>query len=180
MAAHAAGEMNCTIIRPGDVYGPGSRAWLLEPLKMAKAGQLLLPNQGKGTFTPVYIDDLLDGVMLAAGLSQGSGQIFILWGEEAVPCSTFFGYHWRWAGRNGTPPSLPLFAALQLTRGLWKLNQLLKRPNEATPDTMLMFSRRGGFDSGKARTLLGFRPRVNLEEGMQRSEQWLRETGEIE
>ena len=29
LAAHAAGEIACTIIRPGDVYGPGSRPWVL-------------------------------------------------------------------------------------------------------------------------------------------------------
>ncbi len=68
LAAHAAGEIECTVVRPGDVYGPGSRAWLIEPLKMAKAGQLILPDGGRGVFTPVYIEDLLDGTMLAAGL----------------------------------------------------------------------------------------------------------------
>ncbi|MBA53613.1 MAG: hypothetical protein CMK89_04095 [Pseudomonadales bacterium] len=180
LAAHAAGEMECTIVRPGDVYGPGSRAWLIEPLKMAKAGQLVLPDKGEGIFTPIYIDDLLDGVMLAAGLPEGRGQIFILWGNQSVPCSRFFGYHWRWAKRQGNPPTVPLFVALRLTKALWLLNQLLKRTNEATPDTMLMFSRKGHFNSDKARTMLGFSPKVNLEEGMQISERWLREIGEIE
>ena len=33
LAAHASGEIACTIIRPGDVYGPGSRPWVLIPLE---------------------------------------------------------------------------------------------------------------------------------------------------
>lgn len=180
LAAHAAGEIECTIIRPGDVYGPGSRAWLLEPLKMAKSGQLILPNKGQGVFTPVYIDDLLDGVMLAAGLPAGSGQIFILWGGEPVSCKTFFSHHWQWAGRKGAPPSIPLFAALKLTSGIWSLNRLLKRKDEVTPDTMLMFSRKGGFSQQKAIKLLGYEPKVALAEGMRRSEAWLRHTGELD
>ncbi|TJY62273.1 NAD-dependent epimerase/dehydratase family protein [Sinimarinibacterium sp. CAU 1509] len=177
LAAHAAGEISCTIIRPGDVYGPGSRAWISEPLKMAQAGQLILPNGGQGLFTPVYIDDLLDGTMLAAGLTEGAGQIFILWGGEKISCREFFARHWHWAGRKGYPPSLPLPIALQLTRALWHLNRRLGRANEATPDAMLMFSRKGGFNGNKARRLLGFAPKVKLDEGFRRSELWLKETG---
>ncbi len=179
LAAHAAGEIDCTIIRPGDVYGPGSRAWLVEPLKMAKSGQLILPDGGKGIFTPVYVDDLLDGTMLAASLPAGKGQIFILWGDEAVTCREFFSNHWRWAGRKGHPRSLPLGVALRLTRAVWTVNKKLGRADEVTPDTMYMFSRKGSFSLAKARKLLGFEPKVGLAEGMRRSEAWLREQGEI-
>lgn len=179
LAAHAAGEIACTIIRPGDVYGPGSRAWLIEPLKMATAGQLLLPDRGRGVFTPVYIDDLIDGTVLAAGLEQGIGQIFILWGGETISCRDFFGHHWRWAGRKGHPPSLPLKAALAVTTAIWKVNQRLGRAAEVTPDTMLMFARKGGFNTDKARRRLGYQPKVSLAEGLRRSEAWLRDIREL-
>lgn len=179
LAAHAAGDINVTVIRPGDVYGPGSRAWLIEPLKMARAGQLILPDKGQGMFTPVYIDDLLDGTMLAAGLEAGKGQIFILWGGEGVSCKEFFSHHWRWAGRQGSPRSLSLKAALALTKGIWKVNQMIKRNDEVTPDAMLMFTRKGGFSIDKAKRLLGYQPKVNLAEGMRQSEVWLKDVGEL-
>lgn len=178
LAAHAAGEIDCTIIRPGDVYGPGSRAWLLEPLHMARRGRLLLPDGGKGTFTPVYVDDLLDGVMLAAGLAVASGQIFILWGNEPVSCRDFFVHHWRWAGRKGTPPTLPLQSLILLTRVVRQFNRLFRIRDETAPDAMLMFARPGGYGTEKARQLLGYLPKIGLEEGMRRSEAWLLEIGE--
>lgn len=179
LAAHAAGEIACTIVRPGDVYGPGSRAWLIEPLKMARAGQLILPNGGRGVFTPVYIDDLLDGTMLAAGLPEGAGHVFILWGGEKISCRDFFANHWRWAGRKGYPRSIPLKAALALTRALWRANRAIGRADETTPDIMLHFHRKGGYSGAKARARLGFAPKVTLAEGLRRSEAWLRERGEI-
>lgn len=179
LAAHAAGEMACTIIRPGDVYGPGSRAWLLEPLKMARSGQFILPDQGRGRFTPVYIDDLLDGVMLAAGLKEGIGQIFILAGESSVSCHEFFSYHWAWAGKTKKIPSFPLTLTLAMTQALSKLNRVLKKPSEVTPDAMLMFSRKGSFSITKAKNKLGYCPKVSLEEGMQSSEKWLHDIGEL-
>jgi len=180
LAAHAAGEIDCTIVRPGDVYGPGSRAWLSEPLKMARSGALILPNGGRGRWTPVYIDDLLDGVMLAAGLKQAKGQIFHVSAAESVSCAEFFTHHWRWAGRSGRPPSLPLWLATWLTRGIWRFNRLLGRPNEISPDAMYMFSRTGGISIDKARLLLGYAPKVSLEEGLRRSESWLREVGQLQ
>ncbi|NKF23004.1 NAD-dependent epimerase/dehydratase family protein [Solimonas sp. C16B3] len=179
LAAHAAGEIDCTIIRPGDVYGPGGRAWLLEVMKLARSGQLLLPDGGRGVFTPIYIDDLVDGTLLAAGLPQARGQIFILWGDEPISCREFFGHHWRWAGRRGDPPSLPLAATLALTRALFRVNRALGRNSEITPDAMYMFARRGGYSIAKARRLLGFAPKIGFQEGMRRCEAWLRETGEI-
>lgn len=179
LAAHAAGEIDCTIIRPGDVYGPGSRPWLLEPLKLARSGKLILPNQGKGIFTPVYIDDLVNGTVLAAGLVNGIGRIFILWGNEEITCREFFSNHWRWAGNKGRPPSMPLAAALKLTRGIWWVNRLLKRHDETTPDIMLMFSRKGGYSIENARKHLGWEPQIKLSEGINRSEEWLREVGEL-
>lgn len=178
LAAHAAGEIDCTIIRPGDVYGPGSRAWILEPLHMARKGRLLLPDGGRGTFTPVYVDDLLDGVMLAAGLDRGRGQIFILAGAEPVPCRDFFAYHWRWAGREGVPYSLPLALATRLTSAVWKVNRRLGIRDEVSPDAIHMLARPGGYSIDKARRLLGYAPKVSLGEGMRRSEAWLQQIGE--
>ncbi len=117
---------------------------------------------------------------LPNGQPAGSGQIFILCSDERVTCREFFGYHWRWAGRRGNPPTLPLTAATLVTRGLWRLNSALGRSNEATPDTMYMLARSGGFSNAKARRLLGFSPKVGLAEGMRRSESWLRGVGELQ
>ncbi|MGM0563979.1 MAG: NAD-dependent epimerase/dehydratase family protein [Pseudomonadota bacterium] len=180
LSAHAAGQIDCTIIRPGDVYGPGSRAWLLEPLKMAKAGLLMLPGKGQGVFTPVYIDDLLDGTQLAAGLPEAAGHIFILWGGDPVHCIDFFRHHWQWAGRKGAPRCIPLPLALALTTALWTLNRWLGRRDEVSPDAIRMFARRGAFDGSKARRLLGYQPKVSLDEGLKRSQDWLRERGDID
>ena len=180
LAAHAAGEIQCTIVRPGDVYGPGSRAWIIEPLKMVRAGLLILPAGGEGRFSPVYIDDLLDGTQLAAGLPQGAGQIFIIGGGYDVSCNEFFGYHARWAGKSRGPLGIPLELALRATGvGRW-VNERLGRVDEVCPDTMLHLARPGGYSIAKAKKLLGYAPKMKLAEGMRRSEAWLREIGELQ
>lgn len=177
LAAHAAGEMACTIVRPTDVYGPASRAWIVVPLEMMKSRQFLLPDRGRGVFSPVYIDDLVDGVVLAAGRREGAGQVFTVGGGSGVTCAEFFGHHWRWLGRKGAIPSLPLNVAIALAMAGGWLARRLGRSSELGHGSIGLFSRPGTYSIAKARQLLGYDPQVDLTEGMRRTEAWVRSTG---
>jgi nucleoside-diphosphate-sugar epimerase len=179
LAAHGAGEIACTIVRPGDVYGPGSRAWIVVPLQMCRAGLMTLPEQGNGIFSPVYIDDLLDGTMLAAGLDAGRGHIFHIAGGITTTCREFFSNHYRWSGRKGEIRCVSTGVAVKLTGAIQAVNRMLRRQDETGPDAMYMFARKGGYSIAKARRVLGYEPKMDLAEGLRRSEAWLREIGEL-
>ena len=43
LAAQAKSSLEVVIIRPGDVYGPGSRPWVILPLEAIAKGQFMLP-----------------------------------------------------------------------------------------------------------------------------------------
>ena len=176
LAAHAAGEVACTVVRPGDVYGPGSRPWVLIPLEMMRTRQFLLPARGRGVFSPAYIDNLLDGIVTASLSDQGSGQIFNITDGLDVSCAEFFGYHHRWLGRRGAPPSLPTpLARTTAAAGGFILGRLLRRDTEISPGSMAMLSRTAGYSIAKATKVLGYTPSVSLPEGMDKTERWLRE-----
>lgn len=176
LAAHAAGEVACTVIRPGDVYGPGSRPWVLIPLEMMRTRQFLLPARGRGVFSPAYIDNLLDGIVTASLSEQGSGQIFNITDGLEVSCAEFFGYHHRWLGRRGAPPSLPTpLARTTAAAGGFVLGRLLRRHTEISPGTLAMLSRRAGYSIDKARRSLGYQPAVSLQHAMAQTERWLRQ-----
>lgn len=179
LAAHASGEIDCTIIRPGDVYGPASRAWIVVPIEMMKSRQFLLPDRGRGVFSPVHIDDLVDGIVLAAGLSAGAGQVFNLTSGQGVPCAEFFGHHWRWLGKRGAIPTLPTSVAIRIAEAGAALARLTSRSTELGRGSIGLLSRPGTYSIEKARRLLGYTPRVDLATGMRRSETWARETGLI-
>lgn len=179
LAAHAGGELPCTIIRPGDVYGPASRAWIVIPLQVMKAKQFMLPDGGRGAFTPVYIDDVIDGIVLAAGCEQGAGQIFTLTSGVGTTCGEFFGNHWRWLGKRGAIPTVPKGVAVALAEAGGRVAKLLGRSTELGRGSIDIMCRRGNYSIAKARRLLGYEPRVDLAEGMRRSEAWAREAGLI-
>ncbi len=176
LAAHAAGELACTVVRPGDVYGPGSRPWVLIPLQMMKKKQFLLPARGRGIFSPVYIDNLVDGILSASLLEDGSGEIFNLTDGIDLQCKDFFSYHHRWLGRRGTPLSLPTtLARPAAAAGGFVLRRALRQDTEISPGTMAMLNRKAGYSIAKARKALGYEPAVSLQSGMTKTESWLRE-----
>ena len=98
LQAHAAGEVTATIVRPGDVYGPGSRPWLLTPLQELERGRLVLPAGGRGVHSPIYISDLIDGILAAAAAADCAGEVLTLSGGVGVSTGEYFGRIARMAG----------------------------------------------------------------------------------
>ncbi len=174
LAAHAKGEMTCTVIRPADIYGPGSRPWTIIPVQMIRKGLFLLPAHGQGIFRAIYIDDLVIGIMLAAEKDEGAGQIFILGGEETITCETFFGHYYRMLGK-GSPRMMSSSSAIAIAEIGRVLFKLLGKPTELGRGAMEMLSKKNTVSNQKAHDLLGWHPQVDLEEGMRRTEVWLRE-----
>jgi nucleoside-diphosphate-sugar epimerase len=172
LQAHAAGELDVTVIRPGDVYGPGSRPWTILPVEGIRDGKFLLPDGGRGIFSPVYVDNLVDGVVKAAS-SAGVGHVFNLSDGVGVTNAEFFGHYYRMLGKR--PVTAPASVARVLFRLAGIIDRLRRVPSEASADLVEYFLRRGTYSIAKARRVLDYEPAIDLAEGMRRTEAWLRE-----
>ncbi|GAA1726817.1 NAD(P)-dependent oxidoreductase [Aeromicrobium alkaliterrae] len=175
LQAHAAGQLATTIVRPGDVYGPRSRPWTVLPIEMIRKRQFFLPARGRGIFSPVHVDDLVDGIVLAATRPEGAGQVFTLAGGVGVPTAEFFGHYYRMLGRR--PVLLPTTLALAVAGGAAVPARLLDPGTEIGTTAVRYFCRTGTYSIEKAGRLLGYAPRVGLEQGMAGVERWLVEEG---
>lgn len=174
LAAHVAEEVQATIVRPGDVYGPRSRGWTVIPVQMIKSGQMLLPAEGE--ITPVYVDNLVDGVMLAAGSDAAAGEIFTITDGRAVTTREFFG---RYATMLGKPPirTIPTVAAKPFAAITGAALRTFGQDTELSAASLTYVSRHGTYSIEKARRVLGYEPAVDLDEGMRRTEAWLSAEG---
>jgi len=171
LAAHAAGEIDATIVRPGDVFGPGS-VWVREPLARARARQVVLPAGGRGLLSLIHVDNLVDGILLALASPAASGRVFTLTDGYTVTCREYFG---RLAALVGAGVhTLPTSVAAPLTATAGVLLRRAGRPNELSRASMLMLSRTGTYSNLRARNELGFRPRVGYDQGMAQVEAWAR------
>jgi nucleoside-diphosphate-sugar epimerase len=173
LSAHAEGEIACTIVRPGDVYGPGSRPWTVEPVRLLKAKQLVLPMGGRGMHSPVYVDDLVDGIVRAGSAPEAEGRIFILTGAEPCTIGQFAGHYCRMLGIDG-PRTAPTRVLRHGARAIDRIARLRGRRNEVTPHAVDYFTRRGTYSIARAREVLGYEPAHDLDAGMRKTEEWLR------
>ncbi|GID91486.1 NAD-dependent epimerase/dehydratase family protein [Amorphoplanes digitatis] len=174
LQAHAAGRIAATIVRPGDVYGPGSRPWTVLPVRLIRRNLFLLPAMGNGIFSPVYVDDLVDGLLSAAGNPDAAGQVFTLSAGVGVPCREFFGHYYRMLGKRG-PVCAPTGIAMAAASAAATAAALARAETEFNTTSMRYFTRTGTYSIDKARRLLGYEPAVDLADGMARTERWLRE-----
>jgi nucleoside-diphosphate-sugar epimerase len=155
-----------TVVKPGDVYGPGSRPWAVMPLELIKSGRFALPMKGRGIITLVYVEDLVDCIYRALTMPEGDGGVFTAWDGKPVTAKDFFNNYARMLGKEGvrTAPTALLRPLMRITPGV-------------NPDDLQFLMRRAVYPNARAREVLGWEPRVTLEEGMRRTEKWFREVG---
>ncbi len=175
LQAHLDGRMRCTIVRPGDVYGPRSRVWALIPAELIRTRRMMLPGSGEGLHSPIYIDNLVDGVVLAAAVEQAAGQIFTLSEGIGVPYREFFAPYAQLVGRRLITVPTPL--ALGAAAVMQRLARFAPGDNDINTASARYFLRRGTYSNAKACEVLGWEPAVGLQEGLQRTVAWLREQG---
>ena len=175
LAAHAAGRISCTIVRPGDVYGPGSRPWVLIPIELIRSRQAILPDHGRGIFSPTSLDNLVDGVLLTLTEPAARGQIFTLTDGVGITCWEYFSRLAELVG--GRLYSLPTPLARSLALSVGTATRAMGRDSELGHASIGMLVRRGTYSIDKARSMLGYEPAVDLDEGMRRVADWLDEQG---
>jgi nucleoside-diphosphate-sugar epimerase len=175
LQAHLDGRVECTVVRPGDVYGPRSRAWATVPAELMRQRRFMLPGWGRGIHSPVYIDNLVDGVVAAAKSPDAVGQIFTLSDGIGVPYRDFFAPYARLVGRQLV--LLPTPVALGASAIVQRLARLAPGDNEVNPGSARYLLRRGTYSIEKAKRVLGWEPRIGLEVGLERTVDWLREQG---
>ena len=171
----AADRLPVTIVRAGDVYGPHSEQWTVRPVELMRRGLFVLLDGGNGVLSPTYVDDLVDGALAAATSAAAAGQVFHVTGGEAIAARDFFG---RYADMLGTRlRSLPASAAAALAAPVGLVSRAVGLQPPLSGRAVEYVTHPGTYSIAKAQQVLGWTPRVSLDEGMERTEQWLREAG---
>lgn len=140
LAYRALHGMDCLAVRPMAVYGPtGNEQFVITKfVRAALEGRPIQINGEDTRLDLTFVDDTAAGLILAALSPDASGEVFNIA-----------------AGR----PRLLVDAARILSEIVGDLD-LTIQPREGH------YPKRGGLDISKARQVLGFEPRFDLEEGL--------------
>lgn len=171
-ALKLAKELNIelSIVRPGMVYGPRSDGWSVGMLKLVKKGTPVIFGDGSGHAYPIFIDNLIDGMLLTAVHPQAVGEAFNMC-EPVITLKQFFTYYGDMCGKK--PRQLPLWAANSIVI----LNKLLNLKLPINRDRLKRYSLKAHYPATKAEDLLGYQIRVPIPEGMAQTEKWFRDVG---
>jgi dihydroflavonol-4-reductase len=159
-------ELPAVIVQPTEVYGPDDRNWTLGPLELIRAGHMVLAAGGSGLVQLVYQDDAVDGILAAArhGLV---GEAYIIGGAEAVTIREYFLSLARMTGREHLP-SVPGWLAVAAA-GLLELGSRVSgRTPLFTQGAVRGTMVHATYRIDKARTELGFAPRIDFRVGLER------------
>lgn len=171
------GRFDVYLIRPGDVYGPGSVPWTIRPVEMMRRRQWLFVDSRRSVFNHVYVDNLLDGIDVVLE-ARASGRPFNITDGARTSVRDFFSFYLDALG-IGWVPEAPAFAVLPAAELFERLSERLGRDPQISRDAVRYLTRAHRYGDGAVRAL-GYRPRVELAEGMARTRAWLAEAGYLD
>lgn len=174
IASHEKGKLEVIVIRAGDVYGPRSQPWVLRQAREMVKGRFINAGGKTSYINHVHVDNLIDAIFLALE-TEVTGEVFNITDDRRT---SFHDYYSRLAVACGASyreipvPVLKLLFALILGFG-----KLFRVPVPVDNSTVRFMLRKHRYSIEKARRLLGYQPRISLEEGMAGVEVYLREQG---
>jgi nucleoside-diphosphate-sugar epimerase len=153
-----------TVVRPTFTYGPG------DPHKIAlfravQRGRYVFIGGGESVNHPVFVDDLIRGILLAVERGR-AGEIYIIGGERPVTKREFV---WSIADALGVKRpawNVPKWFAVISAWKLELLGWMLRFEPILTRSRVMMMADNFGYSIAKARKELGYVPRIELHEGI--------------
>ena len=178
LRAHAAGDVACAIVRPGDVYGPRSRPWTLLPVEEIRRRRFVLPARGRGIFCPCTSTTWSTGspgrdAPGAAARAASSRSPTATGVTTASSSGTTRGCS------GGALPTLPTGPSRALASAAAFGARVARQETEVNAAAAQYLARTGTYSIDRARSVLGYAPAVRLADGMARTEAWLRAEGHV-
>lgn len=164
------------VVRPGAIYGPGETR-LLKLFRAIARGRYAIVGSGRPFYHPVFIDDLVEGFLLALDRPEAVGEAFIVAGPSYVSQRDLANTIARATGGRILPFSVPAWP-LTLAGALCEAVCVplgLDPPIHRRRVEFWVKSR--AFSIAKARRLLGYDPKVDLEAGVARTVAAYRQAG---
>jgi dihydroflavonol-4-reductase len=167
--------LDVVIVRPGWVYGPGDRRTFKFISAICRRKSALIAG-ALGRQTPVYIDDLIAGVLLAA--EKGCpGAVYHLAGNEILTPEEMTAIVAAACGVPGPRLKLPRKLAIAVAFLLEKSFGLLKIETPLNRGKLSFFLDAKAMSSVRAKKELGFAPMTDFRAGAALAIAWYRENG---
>ena len=177
-------ELAVVAIRPHLVWGPGDTQLVGRIVERARAGRLPVIGSGAALVDSTYVDNAVDALVAALDrCPEAAGHALVVTNGEPRPIGELIGDLCAAAGVPRPSRHLPIgvgLAAGMLAQAAWGIADRLRPGREAGDPPITRFvveqlSTAHWFDQRRTRELLGWRPRISLDEGLERLRGWYAE-----
>jgi nucleoside-diphosphate-sugar epimerase len=164
-------------LRPTAIYGPGDPERFLMLFKRANKGRFLMFGNGESHYHPVYIDNLVDAFELAAASQNGNGEVYLIADEKYCSLNELVLEIAKALNIDLKIHHIPFWPLWMVALGC----EIVYKPFKTDPPIFRRrvdwFRQNRAFSIEKAAKELGYRPRINLKEGLAETAKWYREKG---
>jgi len=166
-------------LRPGVIYGPRDFTASYPMFKMVESGKTFLIGDGDTRFPLIYIDDLVEVFKTCLDSSSAVGRAFDLTGEEVTSREVFQTIS-RSLEVDFDPTSISFRKAMIAAR-VGEMRSFLSGYKSGTTLSRFVVQLYGTdhhIITDRAREMLGFEPKIGLDEGIRRTAQWYLSTSD--
>ncbi|MCR6701105.1 MAG: NAD-dependent epimerase/dehydratase family protein [Dokdonella sp.] len=149
------------IVRPGQIFGPGAET-VTPNAVVALAGRWLAIGEGEQTIPLVYVDDVVDALLLAGERPEAAGRTFNIVDPEPVTQAAYLARAQRKLGTGLRVTRVPVKVFMGLAWGVELLGKLLRRDVPLTRYRVRSLRPLANFDTAAARDGLGWTPRTGV------------------
>jgi nucleoside-diphosphate-sugar epimerase len=167
-------SLRVTIVRPTNVFGPGSKAWVDLVVDQLLEGAPTLVGDGEQVAGLTYVDNVVDLMVAAAGNAAAVGRTYNANDDHRVSWKRYFGELATLVGApppKAVPARLAKLAAIGYEGG-YRLFRRHDRP-PITREALNLIGSEHRVPIARARRDLGYAPRVSFDEGMKRVAHYL-------
>ncbi len=172
ITASFADAVPVTIVRPCAVYGPRDRNFLIM-FRHVQSGLIPVLGSREQIISLIHVEELVDGIVRAAESVRARGEVYFLAGERPHTRSEILETAERVAATRARRLVIPdralsAFLAIQTVAG-----RVFPRASLLSPERLATLSHPcWAFDGSKAREHLGFRTKIDLEDGLTNTFAW--------
>lgn len=156
------------ILRPGQIFGPGAEK-VTPNAVVGLAGRWVAVGEGSQTLPLVYLDDVVDALLLAGDSERAAGGLFHIVDPVQITQQEYLERVQRKLGSELRVVRVPVKVFMGLAWGVELLGRLLKREVPLTRYRVRSLRPLANFDLSAANNELGWKPRVGVERGLQQT-----------
>jgi nucleoside-diphosphate-sugar epimerase len=164
------------VVRPVGIYGPGDTRFL-KLFRAIDKGYFVMIGSGKVLYHLTYIDDLVEGIVLAGRRPEALGEVFTIAGKRYTTIRELVDLIADILGKRRAKWRIPFLPVYMAAVACDKLCRPLGITPPIYPRRVEFFHYDRAFTISKAQKLLGFEPKVSLRDGLERTAAWYRANG---